>query len=57
MKDKLVTQHCINSTSKTFHGDQWVNAKFLVLGDSIIQHFANDEMVLSYQNHNLVVAL
>jgi hypothetical protein len=49
MKDKLVTQHCINSTSKTFHGDQWVNAKFLVLGDSIIQHFANDEMVLSYQ--------
>ena len=49
MKEKLVTQHCINSTSKTFHGDQWVNAKFLVLGDSIIQHFANDEMVLSYQ--------
>lgn len=49
MDGKLITQHCINSNSKTFHGDQWVNAKFLVLGDSIIQHFANDELVLSYQ--------
>lgn len=49
MNGKLVTQHCINSQSKTFHGDQWVNAKFLVLGDSIIKHFANNELVLSYE--------
>ncbi len=49
MDGKLITQHCISSKSKTFHGDQWVNAKFLVLGDSIIKHFANDELVLSYE--------
>jgi hypothetical protein len=49
MNGKLITQHCINSTSKTYHGDQWVNAKFLVLGDSIIKHFANGELVLSYE--------
>lgn len=49
MDGKLITQHCITSKSKTFHGEQWVNAKFLVLGDSIIKHFANDELVLSYE--------
>jgi hypothetical protein len=49
MNGKLVTQHCINSKSKTYHGEQWVNAKFLVLGDSIIKHFANNELVLSYE--------
>jgi hypothetical protein len=45
---KLVTQHCVNSTSKTYNGDQWVRAEVLVLGDSLIQHFANGEMVLAY---------
>lgn len=49
MDGKLVTQHCINSTSKTYNGDQWVRAEVLVLGDSLIQHFINGEMVLDYQ--------
>ena len=49
MKGKLITQHCINSTSDTYHGDQWVNAEVIVLGDSIIQHYTNGAMVLSYQ--------
>lgn len=46
---KLVTQHCINSTSKTYHGDQWVRAEILVLGDSLIRHFVNGEQVLEYE--------
>lgn len=46
---KLLTQHCINSSSETFHGDQWVTAEVLVLGDSLIQHFANGKLVLEYQ--------
>ncbi|WP_025763003.1 3-keto-disaccharide hydrolase [Dyadobacter tibetensis] len=50
---KLLTQHCVNSTSKTYNGDQWVRAEVLVLGDSLIQHFANGEMVLSYENPQL----
>lgn len=45
---KLITQHCINSTSQTYNGDQWVRAEVLVLGDSLIQHFANGEKVLEY---------
>lgn len=45
---KLVTQHCMNSTSQTYDGDQWVRAEVLVLGDSLVQHFANGEKVLEY---------
>jgi hypothetical protein len=50
---KLVTQHCVNSKSKTYNGDQWVRAEVLVLGDSLIQHFANGEMVLEYNKPQL----
>jgi hypothetical protein len=46
---KLLTDHCINSTSKTFHGDQWVNADVLVLGNTRIQHIVNGDTVLTYE--------
>jgi hypothetical protein len=49
MNGKVFTPHCINSTSDTYHGDQWVTAEVIVLGDSIVQHFANDKLVLSYE--------
>lgn len=49
MKEKLVTAHCINSTSKTYRGDQWVRAEVMVLGDSIIKHIVNGDTVLVYQ--------
>ena len=49
MNGKLFKPHCINSNSDTYHGDQWVTAEVIVLGDSIVQHFANNKMVLSYQ--------
>lgn len=48
IKEKLFTPHCQSSTSKTYHGDQWVTADFLVLGDSIIQHILDGEVVLEY---------
>jgi len=35
MGDTLFTPHCISSKSKTYDGDQWVHAEFLVLGDSL----------------------
>jgi hypothetical protein len=47
--DSLVTEHCINSTSKTYDGDQWVRVEALVLGDSIIKHIANGDTVLVYR--------
>lgn len=49
MNGELRKEHCINSTSKTFDGDQWVRAEVRVLGDSLIQHYVNGELVLSYQ--------
>lgn len=48
LNDKLNQIHCLESNSKTFHGDQWVTAEFLVLGDSIIKHMVNKETVLVY---------
>ncbi len=45
---ELVTQHCTNSTSKTYHGDVWVHAEFVVLGDSIIHHIIEGDTVMTY---------
>jgi hypothetical protein len=46
---KLFTTHCLSSTSKTYHGDQWVRAEFLVLRDSIVHHIIEGDTVLTYQ--------
>jgi hypothetical protein len=48
MREKLFTPHCVNSTSKTYHGDQWVRAEVLVLGDSIVKHIVQGDTVLVY---------
>ncbi len=48
MDGKLITQHCNESTSKTYHGDVWVTAEFIVLGDSIIHHVLEGDTVLTY---------
>ncbi|MEJ7693441.1 DUF1080 domain-containing protein [Daejeonella sp.] len=45
---KLDERHCINSTSKTFDGDQWVSAELIVLGDSLITHIINGDTVMKY---------
>jgi hypothetical protein len=42
------TRHCINSTSKTYDGDQWVLVETLVLGDSIVKQIINHDTVLVY---------
>lgn len=45
---KIVPSHCINSSSKTYDGEQWVNAELIVLGDSLITHIINGDTVLKY---------
>ena len=45
--NELLTQHCINSNSKTFYGEQWVDLEIIVDGNSIT-HKINKETVLSY---------
>jgi hypothetical protein len=49
MNGSLVTTHCLNSSSKTYHGDQWVRVEAMVLGDSVIRHIVNGETVLAYE--------
>ncbi len=48
LNGELEETHCIDSRSKTYHGEQWVQAEFLVLGDSLIQHILDGEVVLEY---------
>jgi hypothetical protein len=45
---QLDKRHCINSTSKTYDGDQWVRAELIVLGDSLITHIINGDTVMQY---------
>jgi hypothetical protein len=45
---ELVTQHCINSSSATYHGDQWVTLEVEVRGNEVIRHTVNGEMVFEY---------
>lgn len=48
LKGELFTPHCVNSTSKTYHGDTWVRAEVLVFKDSIIHHIIEGNTVLTY---------
>lgn len=50
MAGELITKHCINSSSKTYRGEQWVTIEIEVLGDESIKHYINDELVLEYSN-------
>ena len=49
MDNQLVTQHCISSRSKTYHGDQWVKAEVEVHGNDLIKHIINGQVVLEYE--------
>ena len=46
-------RHCTNSTSKTYHGDQWVTAEVEVRGNQSIKHFIEGELVLQYTQPQL----
>ena len=46
--DTLVEQHCINSTSRLYPGDQWVTIEFHVYGDEAIYHIMEGDTVMAY---------
>jgi hypothetical protein len=50
---KLFRPHCVDSESKTYHGDQWVTAEVEVLGNKSFKHFVNGELVMEYQGPQL----
>jgi hypothetical protein len=45
---KLEEQHCIESDSKTYHGDDWVAVELVVYGDSLVYHIVEQDTVISY---------
>jgi hypothetical protein len=53
MNDRLITQHCINSKSQTYHGDQWVTMEIEVHGNEKIRHLVNGQVVLEYERPQL----
>ena len=53
MKGELIKRHCISSTSKTYHGDQWVTVEIEVRGDSLVKHIIDGQVVLSYEKPQL----
>ena len=53
MNGELVTRHCTNSESQTYHGDQWVTAEIIAQGNREIIHIINGDTVLTYQQPQL----
>jgi hypothetical protein len=48
MGGKLETRHCINSTSQTYRGDQWVRVEVEVRGDKV-RHILDGKTVIEYE--------
>ncbi len=53
LKGKLFKPHCTSSSSKTYHGDQWVTVEMEVHGNGIIKHIIDGEVVLEYTQSQL----
>ena len=53
MDGKLIKQHCIESTSDTLRGDQWVLAEVEVHGNGKIKHIINGKTVIEYEKPQL----
>ena len=52
MDGKLIKRHCIDSSSKTYHGDQWVTLEIEVRGNTI-KHIVEGRTVLTYSDPQL----
>ena len=49
-RGEFTTAHCMNSSSPTLDGDQWVSVEVLVLGDQRMVHYINGEAVIEYED-------
>jgi len=49
MDGKLLTRHCTNSRSKTYHGDAWVRSEVIAMGGGRIEHYIDGQKVLEYE--------
>jgi hypothetical protein len=48
MNGQLFTPHCLNSSSKTYDGDQWVRVEVEVHGDELVRHIVDGQVVIEY---------
>lgn len=53
LKGQLFKPHCTSSTSKTYHGEQWVTVEAEVHGAGIIKHIVDGEVVLEFTESQL----
>lgn len=53
MDGELITRHCSSSSSKTYHGDDWVVCEVEVRGNEIIRHLMEGQEVLAYNQPQL----
>lgn len=53
MDGELLKRHCTSSTSKTYHGDEWVTVEVEVKGSESFTHKVNGETVLHYTKPQL----
>jgi len=53
MDGKLVKRHCNSSSSKTYHGDQWVTIEVEVRAGKSIRHVVEGETVMEYTHPQL----
>lgn len=53
LNGKLHKDHCTNSTSATYHGDQWVTVEIEVHGNDLIRHRIDGKTVLEYTKPQL----
>jgi hypothetical protein len=53
MGDKLITQHCTESDSETYRGDQWVTVEIEVHGAGKVIHRINGKSVIEYEQVQL----
>ena len=53
LNGKLWTQHCTDSSSETYHGEQWVTVELEVHGSQQIRHIIGGQTVLAYSEPQL----
>ena len=53
MNNELILDHCVNSSSGLFYGEDWITAEVEVRGNEVISHIVNGDTVLQYNQPQL----
>jgi len=53
MNNEMIRDHCTNSSSELFYGEEWITAEVEVRGNEVIYHVINGDTVLQYNQPQL----